>query len=113
MKPTDITGQRYGQLVAVCYVRSVVQGNQKRRMWLFRCDCGQEAVMQKGSVTGGKVVSCGCHRQANFPRANENRHLAALVAQPVSALKVRLASLTAEQEANRAVVPPSMRGLPS
>lgn len=51
-KLIDITGQRFGRLVAVRYV-----GNKK---WLFKCDCGKEKVIARKSVISGDSKSCGC-----------------------------------------------------
>lgn len=48
----DITGQRFGRLVAVEYV-----GNKK---WLFQCDCGNTKIICKKSVINGDTKSCGC-----------------------------------------------------
>lgn len=111
MRQIDITGQRFGKLVALAFTRSILQGSQKRQYWLFRCDCGVEREIQKGTVTGGAAVSCGCHRQANFTKANEARRLAAIVGQPTSTRAPERNNLTAEQLANRAAVPSSMRSL--
>lgn len=30
--------------------------------WLFKCDCGNEKVVQKGRVVSGETKSCGCLR---------------------------------------------------
>lgn len=111
MRPIDITGQRFGQLVAVAFVRSATQGTKKRQFWLFRCDCGNEREMQKGAVTGGKVVSCGCHRRASFTTMCESRRQA--IQQAKITPTTRPTSLALEQLANRAAVPPSMQKLPS
>lgn len=112
MMPIDITGQRFGKLVAVAFVRSVQQGKQKRQFWLFRCDCGNEREMQKGSVTSGAAISCGCHRQANFTEANEKRRAAAALGKMTCPLAGMQTSLATEQLANRSVVPLSMQKLP-
>lgn len=52
----DITGQRYGRLVAIRFV-----GNKK---WLFRCDCGIEKEINGSNVRLGKSTSCGCYRNS-------------------------------------------------
>lgn len=112
MMPIDITGQRFGKLVAVAFVHSVQQGKQKRQFWLFRCDCGNEREIQKASVTGGAAVSCGCHRQANFTKANEARRLAAISGKLADQQTSRQNSLAIEQLANRVAAPLSMQSLP-
>lgn len=50
----DLTGQRFGELVAL----SLVSPGK----WLCRCDCGVEAVKGAQSIRDGKTRSCGCLR---------------------------------------------------
>lgn len=50
----DITGQRFGQLVAIQRVE-----NASRTKWLFRCDCGNEVEAYLTNVVSGKTKSCG------------------------------------------------------
>ena len=55
----DITGQRFGRLVALRFVGK--QGKQS--MWACLCDCGAETA---GTISnlGRSVTSCGClHRE--------------------------------------------------
>lgn len=53
----DITGQRFGLLVAI---RELPRKN-KMRNWLFQCDCGAEIEsLQKNVCSGGIRRSCGC-----------------------------------------------------
>lgn len=53
----DITGQRFGKLVAEEYL-----GNNSSRcaMWRCRCDCGTECIVESISLRQGKKTSCGC-----------------------------------------------------
>lgn len=111
MRTIDITGQRFGKLVALAFTRSILQGSQKRQYWLFRCDCGTEREIQKGTVMGGAAISCGCHRQANFTKANEARRLAAMAGQSSELRAVKQNYLATEQLANRTNVPISMQNL--
>lgn len=53
-KYKDITGQRYNMLTAVRHVG--------RGIWLFRCDCGAERIIQRSVVERGLVKSCGCRK---------------------------------------------------
>ena len=56
-KRTDITGQRFGRLVAVEYKYT----NERRQpVWLFHCDCGNDKIMSASNVRWGGVKSCGC-----------------------------------------------------
>lgn len=58
----NITGMRFGRLVAIRKERS--EWNKEKRQyisyWLFKCDCGNEKVINKYAVTHGRVLSCGC-----------------------------------------------------
>ncbi len=53
----NITGQRFGKLVAVKVVHAQVC---KAAVWLFKCDCGNERTMTIGAVMTGKYTCCGC-----------------------------------------------------
>lgn len=63
----DITGERFGRLVALRRAPSKRLNRATKPMWLFRCDCGQEKVVALGEVRRGSTRSCGCFR-AEFQR---------------------------------------------
>lgn len=65
----DITGQRFGRLVAL-----EPQGVQQRRMiWLCRCDCGASPAIPSHSLLTGNTKSCGClHLDAAQQRGRGN-----------------------------------------
>jgi hypothetical protein len=73
-QPLDITGERYGLLVAVrkTEVRTYPSG-QKRGIWLFKCDCGNEVEKTLLDVRRGSTKSCGCGRSGK-PAANRLAH---------------------------------------
>jgi hypothetical protein len=48
----DKTGQRFGRLVAVRY-----HGD---KMWLCRCDCGNETLVRGSTLVNAQSRSCGC-----------------------------------------------------
>ena len=52
-RATDLTGRRFGHLVAVERV-----GNR----WLCRCDCGRTTVVRVGDLNRGSAASCGDRR---------------------------------------------------
>lgn len=56
-QPLDITGNRFGSLVALC---AITIGHPT--MWLCRCDCGNEKEIYLGSLRNGTTRSCGCRR---------------------------------------------------
>lgn len=54
--PIDITGERYGRLVAL----NRVENRNRRTRWLFACDCGAQPTVALEAVRGGLTRSCGC-----------------------------------------------------
>ena len=59
-RKTDLTGQRFGRLVAVSYSHSTKHG---KSCWNMLCDCGNTCVAVCGDLNSGKVKSCGCLRK--------------------------------------------------
>jgi len=53
----DVTGERYGALVAI--KRSDIKGAQGAS-WLFQCDCGSSPTIRLKDVRYGNTLSCGC-----------------------------------------------------
>lgn len=56
MRPIDLTGQRYGRLVAI----SRDSYKNKKTWWKFQCDCGSLFVTTLDRVRSGQTKSCGC-----------------------------------------------------
>jgi hypothetical protein len=59
MKKTDLSGERFGRLVALTYVESGAGGNA---IWLWACDCGKQKRILANVVKSGRSKSCGCWR---------------------------------------------------
>lgn len=55
-RPTDITGQRFGRLVAVSPVHSAFG----KLHWLCQCDCGKTSTPSGKRLRNGQAASCGC-----------------------------------------------------
>lgn len=53
----DLTGQRFGRLVALEIAGKHVRG---RLPWKCLCDCGNEKVVRSSLLTNGNTRSCGC-----------------------------------------------------
>ena len=53
----DITGQRFGLLVAVCCVGKTQRGHS---LWQVSCDCGGSKVVLSNNLLRGATKSCGC-----------------------------------------------------
>jgi hypothetical protein len=59
MKRLDLTGERFGRLVAIKRAEPNYYG---RSRWFVRCDCGVEKVVAQSELRRGDLVSCGCYR---------------------------------------------------
>lgn len=57
-KLVDLTGQRFGRLVAI----ERVGRKGSSATWLCKCDCGNEKVVSSHTLREGKSQSCGCLR---------------------------------------------------
>lgn len=66
----DVTGQRFGRLVAVEEVRHPKSGHRASRC---RCDCGNEVVIRISHLLNENNRSCGClHRDSTRARATKH-----------------------------------------
>ena len=57
-KPKDITGQRFGKLVATASTNE--KDERGNFLWLCKCDCGSEKVAPCTRLVAGGIMSCGC-----------------------------------------------------
>lgn len=71
-EPTDLTGRRFGRLVAIC------QTNERTSkgcvIWQCRCDCGNTVTVSSDNLLGGNQRSCGCLRAEKMHEAREKLH---------------------------------------
>lgn len=56
----DLTGQRFGRLVAA---KPTEERKNGYVMWECRCDCGNMISIRTSSLTSGNGLSCGCLRK--------------------------------------------------
>ena len=56
-KLKDITGQRFGRLVAI---RLTDERKNKEVVWECKCDCGNVTLVQLSALQSGRIKSCGC-----------------------------------------------------
>lgn len=56
----DITGQRFGRLVAISLHNRAQRNPKQQTHWLCRCDCGNEVAVSAGHLATGHTRSCGC-----------------------------------------------------
>lgn len=60
-KVEDLTGQRFGKLVAIKRAEDVVgKSGSRSTAWLCKCDCGNEKIVTARNLKRGKTKSCGC-----------------------------------------------------
>ena len=67
MRPKDLTGKRFGHLVAVEMLdkddpRCKKSSGSKCRQWLCKCDCGRMHVVFSKELVHGMTKSCGCRK---------------------------------------------------
>ena len=57
----DLTGQRFGRLVAVHRAEDYIKPDGKKEVqWLCHCDCGNKLVVRRCNLQSGGTQSCGC-----------------------------------------------------
>lgn len=59
----DISGERFGKLVAV---QPVGRDKNRQQLWECRCDCGNTKIATATSLRTGTTSSCGCLRRHRF-----------------------------------------------
>lgn len=60
MKRLDISGQRFGRLVAIKQGPSDQSPSRSHITWECVCDCGAIAIARLNALRSGRAVSCGC-----------------------------------------------------
>ena len=70
MKPTDISGRRFGRLVAVTMIGS---NHDSKAVWQCACDCGSIIERTGDVLRRGINKSCGCLRR-EMMAAKQRRH---------------------------------------
>ena len=61
-KAIDVSGMRYGRLVVI---RLQPYRLNDRRVWLCKCDCGNEVDVRQNNLQSGNTKSCGCLSDEN------------------------------------------------
>lgn len=56
----DITNQRFGKLIAIKFIKKNIKKNKRKYFWLFKCDCGNEKIINSHNVKNNGTKSCGC-----------------------------------------------------
>lgn len=63
----DLTGQRFGKLVAICRDENKYRNGKPVTMWKCICDCGNEISVEANSLKTGNTRSCGCLSKEKKP----------------------------------------------
>ena len=69
-KIKNLTGQRFGRLVAQYY--KLIPNSKTGKndtFWHCKCDCGNEKDVRRGDLQQGKVLSCGCYQKEQSSKA--------------------------------------------
>jgi hypothetical protein len=61
LKEKDIVGLKFNKLTALNADRI----SRKNSFWNFKCECGEEKIINKGRVVSGITKSCGCLLRAS------------------------------------------------
>lgn len=70
MKAIDLTGQRFGRLVAV----SRAPSRNTLSVWNCVCDCGEEREVFANNLRRNHTTSCGCFRDEQIEAGLNGRH---------------------------------------
>lgn len=68
----DISGQRFGRLIAIEHLRYTVNGNTSTK-WRCICDCGNEVFASRYQLEHSTTKSCGCLKRDNTKERNIKR----------------------------------------
>jgi hypothetical protein len=67
-KVKDLTSQRFGRLTVI---KEAGRNARGKALWLCRCDCGNETIVEGCSLTSGNTRSCGCFGRERSSEANK------------------------------------------
>lgn len=63
----DLSNQKYGRLTVV---KRIGINNDKRPLWLCRCECGNETNVSSKELRNGDTKSCGCYQREQTAKAH-------------------------------------------
>lgn len=68
-KLIDLTGKKFGKLTVIKRAEDYVSPNNNRIvMWLCKCDCGNDVIVQGHSLKSNNTQSCGCLAKENMSK---------------------------------------------
>ena len=63
----DLTGKKFGRLTVI---KRAGYNKWKQILWLCKCECGKEKIIQRGNLRTGGTQSCGCLKKIKFGLAS-------------------------------------------
>lgn len=72
-KLIDLTGQRFGRLTVIKLLDERSKHGEK--IWLCKCDCGNEKKAVSSYLRSGETKSCGCYQKEMASKFNSFHHL--------------------------------------
>lgn len=71
-KIIDLTGQRFGRLIAL---KCIGKNKFRYRLWECECDCGNIAIVTSYNLMHSRTISCGCYRIENTKKQSTKHNL--------------------------------------
>lgn len=63
MKNNDISKQKFNKLTVI---KRVGQDNDGRTLWICKCDCGNDVIVNTTDLRKGRRKSCGCLKKERY-----------------------------------------------
>ena len=74
-KCKNLKGNKFNRLTVLKQSESRLYGNTKKRMWMCKCDCGNELILNTSALTSGNTKSCGClHNEKSKENSIKSRY---------------------------------------
>lgn len=61
----DLVGKKYGKLLVI---KSAGKSKYGARLWLCKCECGSEILVQTAQLNNGRKTNCGCVKKEYFAK---------------------------------------------
>lgn len=71
MTKLDLTGKRFGRLLAVC--ATDLRNGSKSIVWECICDCGKTVLVDTNKLNTSNTTSCGCYKNDLLQATTERR----------------------------------------
>jgi hypothetical protein len=71
--PDDLVGRRFGRLVVIEYRMEIRSPGDQEKLYLCKCDCGNEKWANRKGLISGSTKSCGCYRKETSAKRSKDR----------------------------------------